>query len=75
MYQKCKNRRRSHLLCRHAFGLAERGTQQSLEVQVEAHGRLTVEVSRSANARNLHQQVLQARPGVEVPRRPAERRC
>lgn len=38
-----------YLLCSHAVGLAQRGTQQSLEVQVEAHGGLAVKISRPAN--------------------------
>lgn len=61
-----------YLLCGHAVGLAQRGTQQGLEVQVEAHGRLAVKVSCPTNTRHLHQQVLQPRPGVEVPSCPAE---
>lgn len=44
-----------YLLCGHAVSLAQRGTQQGLEVQVEAHGRLTVKISRSTNTRHLHQ--------------------
>lgn len=62
-----------YLLRRHAVGLAQRGAQQGLEVQVEAHGGLTVEISRTADARHLHQQVLETRPSVEVASRPAER--
>lgn len=61
-----------YLLCGHAVGLAQCSTQQGLEVQVEAHGRLTVKISRPTNARHLHQQVLQTRPSVEVPRCPEE---
>lgn len=38
-----------YLLRRHAVGLAQRGTQQGLEVKVEAHGRLAVEISCSAH--------------------------
>lgn len=57
----------SHLLGRHAVGLAQDGAQQGLEVQVEAHGRLPVQVCRPADTRHLHEQVLQTRPGVKVP--------
>lgn len=60
-----------HLLWRHALGLAQRGAQQRLEVEVEAHGRLAVQVGGATHPRHLHQQVLEARPGVKVPRRPA----
>lgn len=60
-----------YLLRRHALSLAQRGAQQRLEVEVEAHGRLAVQVGGAAHARHLHQQVLEARPGVKVPRRPA----
>lgn len=61
-----------YLLSGHALCLAQCGTQQSLEVQVEAHGRLAVQVSGSTHPWHLHQQVLEARPGVEVPGRPAD---
>lgn len=39
----------SHLLGGHALSLAQRGAQQRLEVQVEAHRRLTVKVCCSTN--------------------------
>lgn len=61
-----------YLLCRHAVGLAQRCTQQRLEVEVETHGRLAVKVRRAADTRHLHEQVLESRPRVEVPRRPVE---
>ena len=44
-----------YLLCGHAVGLAQCGAQQGLEVQVEAHGGLTVQISRARNPRHLHQ--------------------